>query len=116
MSEGADHYQTFLFVQEWLGRHTPETTYLISPASPPPANNQAHKTLQDRYRNLLESLYSAYKTGLPAGGMALNAARTAMLAPDGIVGALDAVAAQGFLPIFDPIVDPRFAPIGHPTS
>jgi hypothetical protein len=116
MSEGADHYQTFLFVQEWLGRHAPETTYLISPASPPPANNQAHKTLQDRYRNLLESLYSAYKTGLPAGGIALNAARTAMLAPDGIVGALDAIAAQGFLPIFDPIVDPRFAPVGHPTS
>ncbi len=44
MSEGADHYQTFLFIQEWLGRHAQESDYLISSASPPPANNQAHKT------------------------------------------------------------------------
>jgi hypothetical protein len=115
MSEGADHYQTFLFIQEWLGRHAQESDYLISSASPPPANNQAHKTLQDRYRNLLDRLFSAYNAGLPAGGVALNAARTAMLAPDGVVGALDAVAAQGFLPVFDPIADPRFAPVAHPN-
>jgi hypothetical protein len=114
MSEGADHYQTFLFIQEWLGRHTQESDYLISLASPAPPNNQAHKTLQGRYRNLLDSLFGAYNAGLPAGGVALNAARTAMLAPDGIVGALDAIAAQGFLPVFDPIADPRFAPVAHP--
>jgi Ferritin-like len=114
MSEGADHYQTFLFIQEWLGRHTQDSDYLISPASPPLPSNQAHKTLQSRYRNLLDSLFGAYNAGLPAGGVALNAARTAMLAPDGIVGALDAIAAQGFLPVFDPIADPRFAPVAHP--
>ena len=55
-----------------------------------------------------------YRQAIPAGAVDINAARTAMLAPDGIRGAMDAVAARGFLVVFDTIVDPRFAPIDPP--
>jgi Ferritin-like len=115
ISEGGDHYQTFKFIREWLGRHAPDTSYLIAPAVPPPPDNAAHRTLQQRYRELLDLLYRGYKMGLPAGGSTVNEARAAMLGPGGIEGALDAVAAQGFLPVFDPVDDPRFRPIAHPT-
>jgi Ferritin-like len=115
ISEGGDHYQTFKFIREWLGRHAPDTSYLIAPAVPPPADNAAHKTLQQRYQGLLDFLYRGYKMGLPAGGTTVNEARAAMLGPGGLEGALDAVAAQGFLPVFDPVDDLRFRPIAHPT-
>jgi hypothetical protein len=115
MAEGDDHWQTFLFVKEWLGRHS-ESTYLRSPTpAPPPAGNSAHGTLQQRYRTLLEKLDSAYRLGLPAGASTLNDARASMLGAGGIEGALTAIADQGFLVVFDPIADPRFAPIDPPT-
>jgi hypothetical protein len=114
MSEGGDHFQTFKFVREWLARHKPETSYLITPASSPPSGDAAHNLLQQRYRALLDLLYKGYKKGLPAGGVAVNAARTSMLGD--IAAALDGVAAKGFLPVFDPIDDdPRFKPIVHPA-
>jgi hypothetical protein len=37
-----------------------------------------------------------------------------MLGSSGVEGALDALAAKGFLVVFDPLSDPRFAPIPHP--
>jgi len=114
MSEGGDHFQTFLFVQEWLGRHVP-ATYLVAggPLSPPGGNLQ-HKTVQQRFVNVLNMLYDGYKAGIPAGAVTINNARAAMLGQDGVEGALNAVAAAGLLVTFDPIADPRFAPIHHP--
>ena len=51
---------------------------------------------------------------MPAGAANVNSARDAMLGPNGIRGALDAVAAARFLISFDPIVDARFAPVNRP--
>ena len=83
--------------------------------APAPGNNAAQATLQNRYSALLIQLHSAYSAGLPAGAATLNAAREAMLGPQGIAGAMEAVAAQGFLPTFASLADPRFAPIGAPS-
>jgi hypothetical protein len=114
MSEGEDHFQTFQFIKEWLGRH-PETAYLIGPnLMAPPASNAAHQALQSRYLLLLQRLFDGYKAGMPQGAPAVNTARQSMLGPTGIEGALDAIAAEGFLVVFDPISDPRFAPLHHP--
>lgn len=109
MAEGSAHWQTFLFVQEWLGRHAP-ADYLRATTTAD-AGLPAHVTLQTRYLNLLNSLHAGYTRGLPAGGPAVNVARTEMLGANGIEGALEAVAATGALPRFDPIADPRFAPL-----
>jgi hypothetical protein len=70
--------------------------------------------LQQRFTGLLTALYDGYKAGIPAGAGTINAARASMLGQTGIEGALDAVAAAGLLVKFDPIADPRFAPIPHP--
>jgi len=114
MSEGEDHFQTFQFVREWLGRHT-EAEFLIGTniVAPSPGD-AAHQTLQARYLALLQALHAGYKAGMPMGAATVNAARNAMLGPGGIEGALDAVAATGRLAVFDPIADPRFAPIARP--
>jgi hypothetical protein len=114
MAEGEDHWQTFLFIREWLGRHQPTDYLRAVNLQPPPAGNPAHQTLQQRYLALLEKLHEGYRLGIPAGAPDINAARTEMLAPDGIRGAMDAVAAQNFLAVFDPIADPRFAAINPP--
>jgi Ferritin-like len=114
MSEGDDHYETFLFVQEWLGRHQPQSYLIANPPQRPPPGDNAHATLQQRYQQLLGRLHAAYKAGMPAGAAALAEARDFMVASSGIVGALDAVAANGFLCVFDPVADPRFAPIHRP--
>jgi len=114
MAEGEDHWQTFLFVKEWLGRHA-ESAYLRSTTlAAPPTSNAAHNTLQQRYRTLLTNLFDAYRLGIPAGASAINDARGSMLGATGIEGALSAVADQGFLIVFDPINDPRFAAINPP--
>ncbi|WP_181182000.1 MULTISPECIES: ferritin-like domain-containing protein [unclassified Mesorhizobium] len=116
MSEGEDHHQTFLFIKEWLGRHVPDSVFLAgTDLAAPPATNGAHKTLQRRYRKLLEGLYDGYKAGMPRGAVSVNAARNVMLGSGGIEGALDSVAAKGFLAVFDPIADPRFASITRPN-
>ena len=115
MSEGEDHFQTFQFIKEWLGRHVPDTSYLIGAnLAAPPAGNPAHAQLQARYLALLQGLYTGYKAGMPRGAPAVNQARQSMLGATGIEGALDDVAAAGFLASFDPIADPRFAPVPHP--
>ena len=114
ISEGSDHWQTFLFIKEWLGRHPP-AAYLINPnPQPAPGGTASQSVLQQRYEALLVALDGAYRARLPAGAAALNAARASMLGAGGIEGALDAVAAAGFLARFDPSADPRFAPIDPP--
>jgi hypothetical protein len=114
ISEGGDHFQTFLFVQEWLGRHTPPSTYLVAGGPAEPAGSPQHQVLQQRFTGVLTTLYDGYKAGIPAGAGTINAARASMLGQTGIEGALDAVAGAGLLVKFDPIADPRFAPIPHP--
>jgi hypothetical protein len=112
MAEGSDHWQTFLFVQEWLGRHTP-ATYLRTMA-PAAAALPAHQALQTRYVSLLEKLHSGYAKGLPLGAGDVNDARAAMLGGAGIEGALEAVASTGAIPQFDAIADPRFTALQPP--
>jgi hypothetical protein len=114
MAEGQDHWETFLAVKEWLGRHA-EADYLRDAnLQGPPSGNAAHHDLQQRYLALLERLYSGYQQGIPRGAPDINAARATMLGPDGLQGALDAVASRPFLVVFDPIADPRFAAIQPP--
>jgi hypothetical protein len=114
MAEGEDHWDTFLAVKEWLGRHS-EADYLrAANLQPPPASNPAHQDLQQRYLALLERLHTGYQKGIPSGAADINAARGLMLGPIGLQGALDAVAAAPFLVVFDPIADPRFAAIQPP--
>jgi hypothetical protein len=112
MAEGADHWQTFLFVQQWLGRHNP-ASYLraVVPADP---GLPAHQTLQTHYVTMLEQLHTGYSKGLPLGAADVNRARAAMLGATGIEGALEAVASTGAVPRFDPIADPKFAALQPP--
>jgi hypothetical protein len=114
MAEGGDHFETFQFIQEWLGAHSPND-YLRAPnlVSPPPGN-ALHQTLQQRYVTLLQLLFDGYTQGLPAGASNINAGRNLMLGPTGIQGAAEAVAQAGFLVVFDPPADPRFTPMDHP--
>ena len=114
MSEGGDHFQTFIFVKEWLGRHARETYLVAGGPAPPPTGNPQHQTVQQRFVAVLNALYDGYKAGIPAGAGTINRARNSMLGPDGVEGALDAVTAAGLLVKFDPVADPRFAPIHHP--
>jgi hypothetical protein len=113
MAEGEDHWETFLAIKEWLGRHR-EAHYLRDVnLQPPPQDNATHQELQRRYVGLLDRLYSGYQQGIPNGAPDINTARSSMLGAAGLQGALDAVAAGPFLVVFDPIADPRFAAI-HP--
>src|SRR5262249_31773973 len=116
ISEGGDHFQTFLFIQEWLGRHQP-ASYLVAggPQEPPPGN-AAHVALQTAYRGLLDALHTGLAMRMPAGASRINAARDSMLGGNGIEGKLQAVAAQGLIIKFDPVADPRFAPIAPPPA
>lgn len=114
MAEGEDHFQTFKFIREWLGAHNPSDYLRAANLAPPPASNPLHRTLQQRYRTLLEQLFDGYRQELPGGAPNINAARNLMLGPTGIQGAAEAVAQAGFLVTFDAMIDPRFAPIDHP--
>lgn len=115
IAEGEDHFQTFKFVQEWLGRHPPGA-YLRGPnLSPPPATNAQHRALQLLFNAILVGLHDGYRKGLPAGANDINNARTAMVqVPGGLAAAAEAVANAGFLVVFDPPTDPRFSPIAPP--
>jgi Ferritin-like len=114
MAEGEDHFETFRFIQEWLSGHSPNE-YLRAPnLTVPPIGNALHATLQQRYRALLELLFKGYTLGIPVGAPDINTARNAMLGNSGLEGAAEAVASAGFLVVFDPINDPRFAPVDHP--
>ena len=113
MSEGADHWESFRFVQLWLGRHPDLGEYLaIQDPRPPPPRNAAHANLQQLYLALLNQLYTGYQLGIPEGVPPINRARTSMVS--GLLPAAWDVAAAGFLVRFDPIVDARFAPLFPP--
>ena len=65
IAEGADHYQSFLVVQEWLDRHE-DTAYLITNLKTPAPDASVLKTLQLRYQKVLDLLYTGYQKGMPA--------------------------------------------------
>jgi hypothetical protein len=110
MAEGADHYQTFLFIREWLGRHQ-ENDFLRA-TEPPRDGDAGHRAMQQAYVTLLETLHLGYSRGVPLGGPNINDARNQMLGP--LDRAAQAIADRGFLVVFDPLTDARFAPIDPP--
>jgi Ferritin-like len=112
MAEGEDHFQTFLAVQAWLSRHGDQNDYLRSAKGPPPAGDTDHQKLQTLYAKLLEKLHHGYSLGGTQGAPDINQARMDMLGP--IDAAAQAIAARGFIVTFDPLTDPRFAPIDPP--
>jgi hypothetical protein len=114
MAEGEDHYLTFTSMQEWLLPYD-QSEYLRAPNMlSPPASNESHRQLQTLYRELLNTLYEAYSAGLQDGAEKLSEARKMMVTT--IEDAADAIAQQKFLVVFDVLTDPRFTPIGPPSS
>jgi hypothetical protein len=112
MAEGEDHFETFRAIQVWLSAHQ-ESQYLRSTAgTAPPPNDPDHRKLQTEYLAILERLHQGYTIGNPAGAPNVNGARMNMVGP--LNDAAEKIAARGFLVIFDPVTDPRFAPIGPP--
>jgi hypothetical protein len=115
MADGESHFETFGFVQEWLGRHQPADYLRKLNLTVPPARNARHRRLQEEYRALLLQLFQGYTLGIPSGAPDINAARDAMLGNGGLNGAAEAVAEGNFLVALDPIADdPRLAPVGRP--
>jgi len=110
MAEGEDHFQTFAFIREWLGRH--QENQFLRATQPPPAGDAGHLSLQTAYRTLLETLHRGYTRGVPAGGPDINAARGQMLGA--LNSAADAISGRNFLVVFDTVADPRFAPVDPP--
>ena len=113
MADGAEHYASFLAIQEWLDRHTPAE--YLRPLQPAPAGDQGQRTLQQRYEAVLDSLFQGYRLGVPNGVARINTARQTMLGPQGIDGACEALAQRGFLPAFAVPADPRFAAVAPPA-
>ena len=109
IAEGVDHERTFRFIKAWLGRNA-ESAVIRPNLVPAPPNQPQHLALQSAYRAVLEDLHAGYAAGLPAGAPAINRARSAMPGA-GLDGMARAVADAGFLVSFDPIDDPRFAPL-----
>ena len=117
MAEGEDHYQTFLFIQEWLKPYLDEPRKYLRAGSlePPPAGNKENQELQAQYLKLLDLLYTGYNLGMPEGAASLNEARNAMIEDqDSIATAAERVAAKGYLVVFDAPADPRFKPVPPP--
>jgi hypothetical protein len=112
MAEGEDHFEAFRAIQVWLSAHQ-EQQYLRSTSNTaPPAGDPDHGELQARYRAILEQLHRGYSFGNPGGAPDINGARMDMVGP--LDAAAQSIAQRGFLVIFDPIADPRFAPIDPP--
>jgi hypothetical protein len=115
MADGESHFETFGFIQEWLGRHKPGDYLRKLDLTVAPAGNALHRKLQQEYKALLLELFNGYTLGIPAGAPDINAARSAMLGAGGLSGAAEAVAEAGFLVALDPIADnPLLVPVGHP--
>jgi hypothetical protein len=125
MAEGEDHYLTFTSIKAWLKPYAEKDYLRALDMKPPPATNANHKTLQDLYLQLLDTLYKAYSSGMPHGApgvnpptgvgsaTTLNAARGMMI--KAIAPAAEAVANEGFLVVFNVPADPRFTAIGPPS-
>jgi Ferritin-like len=115
MADGESHFETFSFVQEWLGRHQPVDYLKKLDLTIPSVRNARHRNLQKEYKALLLRLFHGYTLGIPSGAPDINAARNAMLGSGGLNGAAEAVADADFLVAFDPITDdPLLAPLDHP--
>jgi hypothetical protein len=113
MAEGTDHYQTFLFVNEWLGRHPKPSDYLNA-AKPPSSGDKLHVLLQKKYRELLQTLRAGYAAGLPRGAAEIATARRLMLA-GGLQDICEQHRSSGLLVVFDVITDDAgFSPIERP--
>ena len=114
MADGTDHFDTFSFIKEWLGRHD-EEDYLLDLSDPDGSPDDAN--LQTAYEKLLNDLHTAYAAGLPAGADLISQTQTDMLArPDGIRGLCEALTQAGLQIRFVAPPDPRFAPIGVPGA
>jgi Ferritin-like len=115
MSEGADHWQSFKFIAHWLSRHEPKDYLAPLAASPSRPAKDAYQELQNQYVALLLKLHDGYMLGLPEGAPDINFARASMRDPtEGVGVAAKAVADAGMLVQFEPLTDPRFAPIRMP--
>jgi rubrerythrin len=114
MTDGFDHYETFLDMREWLGRHHPND-YLLNLHQPGP-DDPAHKHLQQLLLQVLQTLRQGYSLGLPRGGEDIAHARGLMLG-NGLLTACEDLRARGLMVIFDPISsDPDFGMIARPPS
>jgi hypothetical protein len=114
IAEGADHFETFRNIQEWLRTHN-EPDYLRSQSPPmPPAGNPENAALQAAYVAVLNNLHIGYKKGRFLGSNEINTARSAMVGANGLVARAEAVARRNFLVVFAAPADPRFAPIDPP--
>ena len=68
-----------------------------------------------KYQALLGTLFDGYLQGLPEGASDINAARASMRdGTDSLSAAAQTVADAGLLVQFDPLADPRFAPLEGP--
>jgi hypothetical protein len=114
MAEGSDHYHSFRAVREWLGRHN-GTPYLIANLTTPSPDDAVLAELQQRYRTVLDHLYSGYQKGIPLGGPDIAQARQAMFGPQGVQGECENLAAQARLPVFAVPPNSRFAEV-HPPQ
>jgi hypothetical protein len=120
MAEGADHYQIFRAIQEWLLPYKDEEC--LRATAPPPADIVEKQTLQRRYETLLNLLHDGYKAGMPFGAADLNSARSLMIGnprdklgqSGGIIVAAEELANKGYLLVFDPPTDKKFEPVPHP--
>jgi len=122
MAEGADHYEIFKAIQEWL-RPYKEADYLRSVGmTQPPDRIVENQTLQRRYVTLLNLLHDGYQAGMPFGAADLNTARSLMIGNSrdklgqsgGIISAAQAVAAMGYLVVFQIPEGGRFTTVNHP--
>ena len=115
IAEGEDHFETFEFIQEWLGRHQPSQYLRAVNLAAPPAGNKLHRDLQGLFEGILLGLHDGYTKGMPAGANDINQARSTMvLPPNSLAAAAQKVANAGFLVVFDALPDQRFAPIDPP--
>ncbi|MER9259461.1 MULTISPECIES: ferritin-like domain-containing protein [unclassified Mesorhizobium] len=113
IAEGEDHFQTFLDIREWLGAYQ-EAKYLRDPAATQPdAAQPDHVALQAAYLGVLDDLHTGYTKGRFQGATEINEARRDMVGA-GLSSLASAVAAGGFIVVFNVVADPRFAPISPP--
>jgi hypothetical protein len=117
MADGADHFRTFRFIQEWLAPHEP-AQYLrtLNPGPPTKADGaafQIYSKIGTTYLTMLRALRDAYAVGLPAGAPEINAARVGML--EELEPLCLRLVAAGFLVRFE-TTDPDFASIDPPSD
>jgi len=114
IAEGNEHFETFIYIKEWLSQHN-EGEYLLNLRQPSNSDPQ-YIQLRNQYHTVLNTLYSAYAKGLPAGATEINQARQNMVEPNGLRDVCRAVRDAGLLVRFDvPSNDLRFTPVDRPT-